>query len=307
MGQTEAKPSNTRRSIPEVPDEHSSTNRSRNVTTSSSSRPTLGWPFQSHSHNRSISGSWARHSRSASRSRSGSNSTPRRSSRLSSSRRSNGWMSLRPASSLVGDDIIPDYVINYIHGETPESLARKRERAAASAHNAEVHRGQHIQSQAAELDDVNFPRDMEKNAAGGARGTLQGLTTGWKGGITLNIIMASVVLLAAVVCIALAASRGLFTGQEPGVIAQGKCSRVSSLSAGLNALVNVLGLVLVAGANYAAQTLASPTRSDVDRAHAKQGWLDIGIPSLRNLAGISKGRAALSASVLVIALGGHLV
>ncbi|KAF4121047.1 hypothetical protein GMORB2_2533 [Geosmithia morbida] len=286
-------------SIPENPGESSST--SHRVTTSSSSRPTLGWPFQSHSHNRSISGSWARHSRSGSRSRSGS--TPRRSSRLSSSRRSNGWMSLRPASSLVGDDVIPDYVINYIHGETPESLAKKRERAAAKIRTAEMHRGENIQSRAAELDHVNSQRDLEK----GAGGALRRMMTGWKGGIILNLLLGAVVFIASVVCIGLAAARGRFAGQEAKVVVEGRCGRVSSLSAGLNALVNVLAVLMLAGANYTAQTLASPTRSEVAEAHARLGWMDIGIPSLRNLGGISRGRAALSVMAVMLAMGAQVV
>ena len=35
--------------------------------------------------------------------------------------------------------------------------------------------------------------------------------------------------------------------------------------------------------DYCAQLLAAPTRSEVDKAHHNGEWLDIGVPSLRNL------------------------
>jgi hypothetical protein len=41
------------------------------------------------------------------------------------------------------------------------------------------------------------------------------------------------------------------------------------------------------------QLLCSPTRQDIDRAHANRIWLDIGIQSIRNLRRISKFRMTL--------------
>lgn len=38
------------------------------------------------------------------------------------------------------------------------------------------------------------------------------------------------------------------------------------------------------------QRLVAPTRQEIDDAHAKKKWLDIGMPSLRNLSAIHKGR-----------------
>ncbi|KAL8848269.1 MAG: hypothetical protein Q9221_006707 [Calogaya cf. arnoldii] len=39
------------------------------------------------------------------------------------------------------------------------------------------------------------------------------------------------------------------------------------------------------------QCLGSPTREEIDRAHAKRRWLDVGVPSVRNLRNISPKRA----------------
>ena len=45
--------------------------------------------------------------------------------------------------------------------------------------------------------------------------------------------------------------------------------------------------------NYTMQCLSSPTRDEVDRAHAHNKWLDIGVPSARNLSKIRTSRAIL--------------
>ena len=41
------------------------------------------------------------------------------------------------------------------------------------------------------------------------------------------------------------------------------------------------------------QCLSSPTRKDIDKAHAQHRWLDIGIPGVRNLGSISRSRRLL--------------
>ena len=61
----------------------------------------------------------------------------------------------------------------------------------------------------------------------------------------------------------------------------------------------VFAFVLIAGANYISQVLVSPMREEVDAAHQQQDWLDIGIPSMRNLLRIGKGRAALAVLMVI--------
>jgi hypothetical protein len=41
------------------------------------------------------------------------------------------------------------------------------------------------------------------------------------------------------------------------------------------------------------QCLCSPTRQEVDRAHTRKTWLDIGIQSMRNLSRIGRLRMGL--------------
>lgn len=44
-----------------------------------------------------------------------------------------------------------------------------------------------------------------------------------------------------------------------------------------------MSTLLLGSSNYCAQLLTAPTRSEVDTAHEEKDWLDIGVPSLRNL------------------------
>jgi hypothetical protein len=71
------------------------------------------------------------------------------------------------------------------------------------------------------------------------------------------------------------------------------CREVSKINSGLHIIINLLGTVLLASSNYCMQCLSAPTREEVDRAHAKSVWLDIGTSSLRNLKYIDKRRVAI--------------
>jgi len=53
----------------------------------------------------------------------------------------------------------------------------------------------------------------------------------------------------------------------------------------------------LSGSNCAQQCLASPARAEVDRAHAKGRWPDVGVPSVRNLAGIQKRRVGAAGAL----------
>lgn len=51
----------------------------------------------------------------------------------------------------------------------------------------------------------------------------------------------------------------------------------------LHVLINALSSVLLAASNYTMQVLVAPTRGDLDHAHFKGDWMDIGVASIRNL------------------------
>lgn len=79
-----------------------------------------------------------------------------------------------------------------------------------------------------------------------------------------------------------------------GTLFEGDCHYVEQAAVWLHVAINVLSSLLLSASNYTMQTLCSPTREEVDRAHAKGDWVDIGTPSFRNIWGrISKRRTLM--------------
>ena len=75
-----------------------------------------------------------------------------------------------------------------------------------------------------------------------------------------------------------------------GTIYRGDCSQSHRLSSRLHIVINVLSTALLSASNLCMQLLAAPTRREIDKAHENYIWLDIGVPSFRNLKHISKRR-----------------
>lgn len=77
-----------------------------------------------------------------------------------------------------------------------------------------------------------------------------------------------------------------------GVIYEGSCSVTKKLDTWLHLLINLLSTGMLMASNYCMQLQAAPSRENIDRAHANNEWLDIGVPSIRNLWWISNWRRA---------------
>ncbi|CAO1603804.1 hypothetical protein XANCAGTX0491_007383 [Xanthoria calcicola] len=73
------------------------------------------------------------------------------------------------------------------------------------------------------------------------------------------------------------------TTGDLGTIYRGKCSKAQQLSSRLHIVINILSIILLSISNVCMQLLAAPTRQEIDEAHGKFIWLDIGVPSFRNL------------------------
>ena len=71
---------------------------------------------------------------------------------------------------------------------------------------------------------------------------------------------------------------------------EGSCSLVKNIDIVSHLLINGLSTLLLGASNLCMQLLAAPTREEVDGAHSKKKWLDIGVPSWRNLKSISRTR-----------------
>lgn len=62
----------------------------------------------------------------------------------------------------------------------------------------------------------------------------------------------------------------------------GSYKQARKISTGIHVMINLLSTILLSASNYTMQCLHSPTRAEVDQAHAQKTWVDIGIPSWRN-------------------------
>lgn len=78
-----------------------------------------------------------------------------------------------------------------------------------------------------------------------------------------------------------------------GTLQDGSCKRTTTLTFWMHLAINVLSTLLLGASNYSMQCLSSPTRSEIDKAHAQGIWLDIGVPSVRNIRRLSTTRIVL--------------
>lgn len=75
----------------------------------------------------------------------------------------------------------------------------------------------------------------------------------------------------------------------------------------VHVLINVLSTLLLSASNYTMQVLSSPRRSDLDMAHKKGQWLDIGILSVRNIRKVDTKRRVLWFVLAVSSIPLHLL
>lgn len=88
---------------------------------------------------------------------------------------------------------------------------------------------------------------------------------------------------------------------------QGDCSVTGNWTTGMHVVINILSSALLAASNYVMQCLSAPSRADVDEAHSRRQWLDIGIISTRNLAVMDNKRKALWGLLLISSLPIHML
>ncbi|CAG7939027.1 unnamed protein product [Penicillium salamii] len=130
---------------------------------------------------------------------------------------------------------------------------------------------------------------------------------GWRLGALLSGIFVAVCL-----CLNIAATAYLRTKYPPdeeglGVILSHGCGRIRSIDSRFHYAINVIATVLVSASNYNMQCLSAPTRTEVDTAHRRRKWLDIGIHSVRNLSHIPRLKAIFWLVLALSSLPLHLL
>ncbi|CAK7230636.1 hypothetical protein SCUCBS95973_007642 [Sporothrix curviconia] len=228
--------------------------------------------------------------------------------------------------------LIPDYVINYLRGETPETLAQRKMiqqeqlRLQAEVETTEnearlrgggsltsQHDVQPMPSPGYRRSDepilrLNYPekRVSYGTKSGGQRRRRRGVVAhGWRAGVALHGFLALVIFVVGVVSLAVAVtlqkrndgSSSVDKGMPMAVIFSSdgssdatSCSAARSVAWVLRAVLALFTMALLAGAQYVFQVLSSPTRAELDAAHLSRQWLDIGVPSLRNVMFLLRNR-----------------
>jgi hypothetical protein len=113
---------------------------------------------------------------------------------------------------------------------------------------------------------------------------------GWRFGVLLWTSSTCVVLVINI-CLAIWALAQHGWGQDgQPVLYEGKCGTSSKLSTGFHLLINAMSTALLCASSYCMQCLSAPTRQELNEAHKRQSWMDIGVLSPRNMRSISKSR-----------------
>ncbi|PVH96548.1 hypothetical protein DM02DRAFT_535057 [Periconia macrospinosa] len=127
-------------------------------------------------------------------------------------------------------------------------------------------------------------------------------TSGWRfGAITCALSASLVFLINLVVTIWGSVHKDL----KDGVLFHGDCERARQLNTLLHLAINILSTILLSSSNYCMQILSAPTRKEVDEAHAKGQWLDIGVLSIRNLRRINRRRVMLYNSAVFLSISAN--
>ncbi|KAF2728297.1 hypothetical protein EJ04DRAFT_504275 [Polyplosphaeria fusca] len=114
---------------------------------------------------------------------------------------------------------------------------------------------------------------------------------GWHSGIAGFTILTSILLVLNICALAWTA-----THRDDGhyaTFAVGSYQSISNISGWIHFSIDILSTALLAGSNYCMQCLSSPTRAEVDAAHARGSYLNIGTLSWRNVSTSRKRRICL--------------
>lgn len=203
--------------------------------------------------------------------------------------------------------IVPDYVVNFIRGETPETLARRKEQKKWGQHGVEVApRRETVASHPLEFGHYyssstsDITQDLNADSNWSQRSGLRRHITGWRGGVIFNSLISFIILLVGIICLILVITKTRLLSGESAIFS-GDCGTAEHINIGIHVVINVFGVAILSGANYVFQVLSSPTRREVVIAHENKRWLDIGVPSLRNFAHISGFRTTIAAIILLSA------
>jgi hypothetical protein len=129
---------------------------------------------------------------------------------------------------------------------------------------------------------------------------------GWRFGILSGSILAFTVLSANLAFTIYGGIKSTTESATQKLLYQGSCAQVTNTSMIIHLVINLLSTLLLSASNYGMQCLSAPTRREIDIAHSKKEWMDIGVLSIKNLGKISTRRTLLWALLGLSSLPLHL-
>jgi hypothetical protein len=133
---------------------------------------------------------------------------------------------------------------------------------------------------------------------------------GWRKTILAGAVLTFITLIANFAVLVWASIRkqgGNDNGAGAVTLDTGTCKEMGNLFTWWHLGVNVLSTLLLSAGTACMQCLSAPTRQEINEAHSQGSWLDIGIPSMRNLRWISGRRQMLWVLLAVSSLPLHLL
>ncbi|KAI2464484.1 hypothetical protein F4781DRAFT_71556 [Annulohypoxylon bovei var. microspora] len=129
---------------------------------------------------------------------------------------------------------------------------------------------------------------------------------GWRRTGFINVILTFTCGIILLVCLIISLKRpgSYFNGTT--IIYEGSCNDVSKLNDALHLFLNLLATGVLASSNFFMQVVASPSREEIDKAHAFLYSLDIGILSIKNIRFISYFKRTFWLGLLLSSLPIHI-
>ncbi|PUU79607.1 hypothetical protein B9Z19DRAFT_1100738 [Tuber borchii] len=130
--------------------------------------------------------------------------------------------------------------------------------------------------------------------------------TGWYTGVLACATSVVIVLLINICLTTYAATNPEYKMERGiGTLYLGSCDKSRTIGLWLHLGINALSTLLLSGSNYTQQQ--SPTRSEIDAAHMRRRWMDVGVPSIRNLFKIKVERIFLWIAIGITSIPLHLL
>lgn len=129
---------------------------------------------------------------------------------------------------------------------------------------------------------------------------------GWRAGLVRSFLLS---LVALVVNIAVYSwlIRTYESTAGTSTLQRGNCGGIRNANTGIHAALNIVSTLILGASTYAMQGITAPTRKEVDAAHAKGKWVEIGTPSLRNLLYVRRRNAWIWLILALTSMPFHLL